>query len=201
MATSETSPVVAAVEVLRERARTFDVQESLLIGAGAMVGAYVLTLAVVVLTAESIDLSIGRLLTYVGFLVYSAHHVPAVGEDVSIQALDQADISTLKFAAYTSIPMAMSLIAGGIATFRNGRRDGAPEDALFAAISVAGGYAAVSVMGSLLIRSTTTTGIEVGVDTLQAGVYGVAYPLGFGLLAAAILQFARYLTVRIDTGE
>ncbi|WP_159076982.1 hypothetical protein [Halococcoides cellulosivorans] len=199
MATSERDPRSGSVEALRERARTFDVGESVAIGAGAMIATYVLTLLLVVLTADAIDLGAGPLLTYVGFLTYSAHHVPAVGESVSIMALDQASISTAKFAAYSAIPMVVSLCAGGVATLRSGRRDGAPEDALFAALSVAAGYATVSTFGSLLVTSTTTGGTAVSVDTVQAALYGLAYPLGFGLLAAAILQFARYLTVRVDT--
>lgn len=194
----------SVVGTVGDRIEAFRWPAAVGIGAGAFLLGYLLTVAVVYVGPSETSGGLWGVLTSIAFVFYSAHNVPVLVPDLGyvnwlqFVARPGPPEPSVPPAVFYLLPFAVVLGAGGMTARNYGDRAGEPIDAVLAGIGIAAGYWVLAVLGTFVFRTQSAFGVTSRLHLPDAALYGFVYPLVVGLLAAALVQFARYLRAEAE---
>lgn len=194
---SGTARLIGRVD-LSERLSGLSWPGILLGGAGAFLVGYALTVLVVVLGPGETTGGVWGVLVLLAFVFYSAHNVPVDASGLGqIDWLETAASSTtpdpsIPLVVYYAIPILVLVGTSILVTSRCTDRELNPVQSIVAVLGMAGAYALLAVAGTFVFTSRTIFNTPAQLVLTDALIFGVAYPLVFGTIGAAVVGIVSY---------
>jgi len=161
---------------------TFQWSRGIVAGFGAFVVGYLATVAVIFVAGNHSG-NLGSVLNSIGLVFYNAQVVPAHLNGHATNFLLSTQNPNVPIPVYFLIPVVVVGGAGALVV-RAGRPTATTVLNTGSALAV--GYVVPMVLGALLISVSFPSGHVATLDLSKAVVFGLAYPVVFGTLGAAV---------------
>lgn len=193
---SESGP---AAERVADRLQGLPWPALVVAGVGAFLAGYLLTVLLTIVGPSSVRGGVVGILTLLAFVFYSAHGVP-----VEVGGRERVDLLTRTASASTpepavpvivfyAIPVVVLLAVALVVTVRVVDRSEDPVRVGAAVLGFAVSYGLAAIAGTLVFTTESVFGGSARLVLRDAALFGFAYPLVFGGVAAGLTGVVAYL--------
>jgi|GEM_PF-1784117 len=174
-------------EEVEERLRETNWLAAFVLGAGAFVVGLLLTAILVVGVGESPQGGLQGVVLLVGFAFYAANLVRIdIGDGILVDFFAGVSNTSVPLEVYYAVPMVVLLAAGFLVVDRYATRSVDPIGTAMQVAGIAVGYLAVALLGTFVFVTPTVTGGSASLVVTDVLLFGLAFPLVFATLGAAI---------------